>query len=105
MSEELYQQFPKLELEYRLYHDAKGKPVAMSSHNHPVGQYITITKDQYDLPNYNCKVVNGEMVFDTGTQFHVQLQKSNTGVAVVTGYAALVVEEDYPEIEYYDRIS
>jgi hypothetical protein len=105
MSNELYQTFPKLELEYRLYYDTTGKPIAMSSHNHPTGQYIVISKDQYDLPNYNCRVVNGKLVFDTGNRVRVQLHKSDTGVAVVKGYAALVVEEDYPEIEYYDRIS
>lgn len=105
MSDELYKTFPKLELEYRLYYDAKGKPTSMSSHDHPAGNYVVITKEQYDLPNYNCRVVNGKMVFDTNNQFRVQLHKSNTGVAVVKGYAALVAEEEYPEIEYYDRIS
>ena len=105
MSDELYQTFPKLELEYRLYYDTTGKPIAMSSHNHPDGTYIVITKEQYDLPNYNCRVVNGKLLFDTDNHFHVQLKKSTSGVSVVKGYAALVAEEEYPEIEYYDRIS
>jgi len=105
MSDELYKTFPKLELEYRLYYDTKGKPVLMSSHNHPDGQYVVITREQYDLPNYNCRVVNGKLQFDTSDHFHVQLQKSTRGVAVVKGYAALVVENEYPETEYYDRVS
>lgn len=75
----------------------------MSSHMHPAGQYVLITKSQYDCANYNCRVINGKLVFDTGNRVRVQLHKSDTGVAVVKGYAALVVEEDYPEIEYYDR--
>ena len=103
MSDELYKQFPKLELEYRLYYDAKGKPISMSSHDHPNGKYIVITKEQYDYPNYNCQVVNGKLQFDLGNQFHVQLKKSTSGVPVVKGFANLVVEEEYPDIEYYDR--
>ena len=105
MSNELYQQFPKLELEYRLYYDTKGSPVSMSSHSHPEGNYVVITQEQYNNPNYNCRVVNGKLQFDLGESFHVQLRKSTSGVAVVKGYASLVVEEEYPEVEYYDRIS
>lgn len=105
MSDELYKTFPEVQLEYRLYYDAKGKPISMSSHAHPEGQYIVITKEQYDNPNYNCRVVNGKLNFDLGETFHVQLHKSTTGVAVVKGYASLVAEEEYPEVEYYDRIS
>lgn len=105
MSDELYQTFPEVKLEYRLYYNAKGQPISMSSHNHPLGNYISITKEQYDNPNYNCRVVNGKLNFDLGETFHVQLRKSTSGVAVVKGYASLVVEEEYPEIEYYDRIS
>ena len=105
MSDELYRTFPKLELEYRLYYDAKGRPVTMSSHNHPEGNYIVITQEQYDRPNYNCQVVAGQLKFDIADQFRVQLQKSKTGMAVVRGHANLVADKDYPEIEYYDRIS
>jgi len=105
MNNELYQTFPKLELEYRLYYDATGKPISMSSHNHPDGKYIVITREQYDLPNYNCRVVRGKLQFDLENKFRVQLKKSTSGVPVVKGYAALVAEEEYPEIEYYDRVS
>jgi hypothetical protein len=77
----------------------------MSSHAHPEGNYIIITQDQYNKPNYNCRVVNSKLQFDTGNSFRVQLQKSTTGVVVVQGYASLVAEESYPDIEYYDRIN
>lgn len=103
MSEELYKTFNPIQIEYRLYYDVKGKPVSMSSHNHPNGPYVVISKQQYDYPNYNCRVINGKLVFDTESQFHVQLRKSTAGVPVVKGHANLVVEEDYPDIEYYDR--
>jgi hypothetical protein len=105
MNDELYKKFEPITLEYRLYYDAKGKPITMSSHNHPDGDYIVITKDQYDLPNYNCCIVGGKMVFDTENLVSVQLKKSTSGVAVVAGYPNLVAEEEYPELEYYDRVS
>jgi hypothetical protein len=111
MSKELAEAFnniqlvPDVQIEYRLYHDSKGKPISMSSHNHPEGQYVTITKQHYDSVNYNCIVINGRVVFDTANLVRVQLKKSDSGVAVVKGYASLVAEEPYPEIEYYDRVS
>ena len=106
MSEELYQQFPKQEIEYRLYYNDKGRPVAMASHDYPEGNYIVITQEQYERPNYNVRVVNGRIVFDTSDHFRVQLKKSDSGVAVVRGHAGLVLENDtYKEVEYYDRNS
>ena len=105
MSDELYHKFEPVILEYRLYYDATGKPISMSSHAHPDGNYIVITKEQYELPNYNCRVINGKMVFDIENLVRVQLAKSTSGVAVVAEYPNLVAEEEYPEIEYYDRVS
>jgi hypothetical protein len=91
-------------LEYRLYHDNKGRPITMSSHNHPDGKYIVITKEIYDRANYNCLVVNGKLTFELHTRFHVQLKPSSSGVAVVKGHASLVIEKsNYKDIEYYDR--
>ncbi len=111
MSKELAEAFnniqpiPVVTIEYRLYYDEKGRPLTMSSHNHPNGNYVVITKQQYDYPNYNCRVVNGKLQFDLENQFRVQLKKSTTGIPVVAGYPNLVVEEEYPDIEYYDRNS
>lgn len=111
MSKELAEAFnniqpiPAVQIEYRLYYDVKGKPITMSSHNHPEGNYVVITKQHYDSVNYNCVVVNGRLVFDMPNLIRVQLKKSNSGVAVVKGHASLVAEEAYPEIEYYDRNS
>jgi hypothetical protein len=112
MSKELAEAFkniqptPAVQIEYRLYYDTGGNPLVMSSHNHPEGgTYVVITKQQYDRSNYNCLVVDGKLIFDIPNRVRVQLKKSNTGVAVVMGHASLVAEEEYPEIEYYDRNS
>ena len=103
MRDELYKIFEPIKVEYRLYYDKDGNPLTMSSHNHPAGDYVVITKDQYEHPNYNCRVVNGKLQFDIANQIRVQLKRSTSGVPVVKGYANLVVEEEYPDIEYYDR--
>ena len=106
MSDELYRQFPKQQIEYRLYYDSRGRPTAMASHDYPEGNYVVITQEQYERPNYNVRVTNGTIVFDTRDHFHVQLKRSDTGVAVVRGHASIVLENDhYEEIEYYDRNS
>lgn len=110
MSDELAKAFseihfpPEVTIEYRLYYDAKGVPLRMSSHNHPDGEYIVITKEHYDSANYNCKVVGGKLTFDIANQFHIQLKKSEVGIPVVRGYANLIVENnEYEDIEYYGR--
>ena len=106
MNDELYLQFPKQQLEYRLYYDSQGRPITMASHDYPEGNYIVITQEQYDRPNYNVRVKNGTIIVDTADHFHVQLKRSDTGVAVVRGHASIVLENDtYEEIEYYDRNS
>ena len=86
-----------------MYYNVQGEPISMSSHNHPDGKYVVIDKDIYDKANYNCRVINGKLNFDLANQFHVQLKKSTTGQMVVKGHAALVVEEEYSEVEYYGR--
>ena len=110
MSEEFWAEFESLlkpvnteKLEYRLYYDASSKPTHMSSHNHSDGNYVVITKEHYESLNYNCRVIDGALVFDNGDNFHIQLQKSTTGVRVVRNNANIVVEDDYTDIEYYDR--
>lgn len=112
MSKELEQAFkeftpsPPTILEFRLYYDNTGKPVSMSSHNHPDGNYIVISKSVYDSANYNYRVVNGKLEsIDTAQSFRIQLHKSNSGMPVVKGHASLPVEtnETYKDIEYYDR--
>jgi hypothetical protein len=106
MNNKLYKTFLKQELEYRLYYDNKGRPTAMASHDYPEGNYVVITQEQYEKPNYNVRVINGTVVLDTADHFHVQLKRSDTGVAVVRGHASVVLENDtYEEVEYYDRNS
>ena len=97
---------PAVQIEYRLYYNETGKPILMSSHNHPDGNYIVISKDIYDRANYNYRVVNGKLEsLDQTTTFRVQLHKSTSGMPVVAGHASLPIEpnENYKTVEYYDR--
>lgn len=109
MSEELKKAFelvepiPEVAIEYRLYYDSEGKPITMSSHNHPEGNYIVITKDVYDRANYNCLVIGGKLIFDLHHRIKLQLKRSSSGMRVVKNHASIVAEEEYPDIEYYDR--
>ena len=106
MSDELFNVIVRpvqsIDIEYRAYYNEQGSIISMSSHNHPAGEYITITKEQYDCPNYNQQVIDGKLV-DTANHFRVQLVKSNTGVPVVKGHAGLVIEphDTYTDIEHY----
>lgn len=97
---------PEVKIEYRLYYDANGKPISMSSHAHPEGNYIVISKDVYDRSNYNYRVINNKLEpIDSTTAFRVQLKKSTSGIPVVAGHASIPVErtENYNNVEYYDR--
>lgn len=91
-------------IEYRLYYDSTGKPISMSSHDHPSGDYIVISKQVYDSCNYNYRVVNGKLEPFVSTTIRLQLHKSTTGMPVVAGHASIPIEktETYPNIEYYD---
>lgn len=94
------------QLEYRLYYDINGKPISMSSNNHPNGNYIVITKDIYNRSNYNYRVINNKLVsLDEASTIRVQLKKSTSGMPVVAGHASLPIErnEEYTNVEYYDR--
>lgn len=93
-----------VELEYRVYYNEDGEIYRCSMQQHEPGDYIVVSKEQYDLPHH-YRVVKGQMVkIDTDARYRVQLCKSTDGFAVVAGHAGLLIEdEDYPNREYYAR--
>lgn len=93
-----------VELEYRVYYNEDGMIYRCSMQQHEPGDYIVVSKEQYDL-YHHYQVVRGQMVkIDTDAQYRVQLRKSTSGYATVTGHAGLLIEdEDYTNIEYYAR--
>ena len=93
-----------LEIEYRVYYDDDGNIYRCSMIDHEPGDYIVVSKEQYDLPSH-YKVIKGTLVkIDNDAGYRVQLRKSTTGYPVVAGHAGLLIEdEEYPNREYYAR--
>lgn len=100
----LIKPIPQIELEYRIYYDEFWNITSCSTHNHSDGNYLVVTKDEYE--NYfRYQIVNGKLVkIDNDAKYRVQLTKSTQGFKVVQGHAGLLIEdEDYTDIEYYAR--
>lgn len=97
-------------MEYRLYYDKdSGAPKFMSGDDGPEGNYIIITREQYDIGIIAGMIVeNGELAKRDPVSLHIQLKKSASGYPVVKNHPALILEiyEEYTgEIEFYDRNS
>ena len=100
----LIKPIPQIELEYRIYYDESWNITSCSTHNHSYGNYLVVTKDEYE--NYfRYQIVNGKLVkIDNDAKYRVQLVKSTKGFPVVKGHAGLLIEdEEYTDIEYYAR--
>ena len=71
--------------------------------NHPVDtDYLVVTRDEYDR-YFDYRVVDAKLKkIDRDAVYRVQLRKSNSGYRVANGHASLVVEDDYPDVEYYE---
>jgi len=93
-----------IQLEYRVYYDEDGAIYRCSMQQHDPGDYLVVSKDEYDF-SHHYRVVKGKMVkIDTDARYLVQLHKSKSGYPVVAGHAGILIEdEDYPDREYYAR--
>jgi hypothetical protein len=102
-------QRPVLIKENRLYYDEDGNITGFCETNHPPDEnYIVLEnpdifwRTSIDL----LRVINKELkVLDPTPIYRVKLAKADSGQRVVKGHAALglMPEEEYLEIEYYDR--
>ena len=94
--------------EYRLYYDSDGCVLSLSERDHPEGDYIVL-EDPTVFFNTNTRllrVVNDQLVvLTTQLNSHTGLQRSTQGQRVVKGLATLALtdNEEYQDIEYYDR--
>ena len=94
--------------EYRLYYDNNGCITMLSERNHPSGDYIVIEDPSvfHTANTMFLRVVDGKLVtLSSQPKSYKGLERSNTGQRVVKGIAALALtdNEEYQDIEYYDR--
>jgi hypothetical protein len=101
-------QRPNRLVELRLYYNDDGRIIGLWETDHPEGNYIVL--DNADIlfkNNTDClRVVNGAVtVIVPKINVHTRLTKSISGQAVVRGHAALALtkDEQYTDVEYYDR--
>jgi hypothetical protein len=106
--EEYNRQRPKLITEFRIYYDEEGQVTMYCETAHPPDtNYIVIDNPDvfFKTNTGRLRVIDGELkIIDTKiTRTH--LAKSNTGQPVVRGMASLALapNEQYQDIEYYDR--
>ena len=102
--ESLINPIPNQDLEYRLYYNEEGNITSCSMQNHSEGNYIVVTRDEYDR-YFHYQVINNKLIkIDSDAGYRVQLVKSTKGFPVVKGHAGLLIEdEEYTDIEYYAR--
>ena len=95
--------------EYRIYYDENGLVTAFSEFDHPEGDnYIVVDHpDLFHKANtLLLRVVDKKLItLDVKGSDRVRLKKSTQGQPVVKGMAAVALglNEEYLEIEYYDR--
>ena len=109
LAEEHERNKPKIIKEYRLYYNEDGTIIGLWESGYPEGtNYIVISHpDEYQRHNtFLLRVINQQLkVIDPHLSNKAKLSKSNTGQRVVKGHAgiALGLDEEYLEIEFYDR--
>jgi hypothetical protein len=108
LAEELERNRPRLIKEYRLYYNTDGTIIGLWETGHPEGNYIVLSDpDIFHRTNTNLlRVSNGALkIIDPHTPIRVKIKKSTQGQRVVKGHAALALtcNEEYTEIEFYER--
>jgi hypothetical protein len=102
-------QRPVIVKEYRLYHNDDGSIIGLWETDHPEGENYVVLDDPDIFHRTNSqllKVVDKNLTVLDPTPLHrVKLLKGSSGQRVVKGHAALLLlpEEEYSEIEHYDR--
>ena len=109
LAEEMERNRPPIIKEYRLYYNEDGSIIGLWETGHPDGNnYIVLSDpDIFHRTNTNLlKVVNQELKIIDPSSINVrQLYKSDSGQPVVRGHAAIAlgIDEEYLDIEFYDR--
>ena len=100
---------PVIVKEYRLYYNDDGTVTGLWETGHPAGNNYIVLDDPgvfYNSNTHLLRVQNKKLVvLDPRAHEKIRLKKSSAGTRVVKGHAAIVLEseEQYSEVEYYDR--
>lgn len=80
------------ELEFRLYYDAEGNPIAYSSEDLP-GNYLVVTQELYAEGRYDIKIIDGEIIPLSGFTYYNKIVPSDSGIACRADNALIVDPE------------
>lgn len=88
-------------LEFRAYYDSEGKITTYTTEDLP-GDYIVITKDQYNLARHDARVVDGQLLF-THIKLHcMKMTRNNNEGSRTSKYdISILADDDDPEYTYY----
>ncbi len=108
LAEEMDRQRQAVEKEYRLYYNKDGSIIGLWESGHPDGDYVVIEHPDIFHKNNTqlLRVINGVLQIKDPSPTNVrQLYKSKNGQRVVKGHAAIALglDEEYLEIEFYDK--
>jgi hypothetical protein len=108
LAEEMERRRPRVVKEYRLYYNKDGTIIGLWESDHPEGDYVVLDHpDIFHKNNTNLmRVENGILkIKDPRSTKIRQLYKSPQGQRVAKGHAALALntDEEYAQVEYYDR--
>lgn len=108
VEQEAKQHTPSI-VEHRIYYDEDGHIVGYYERDYPPGdRYIVQTMPDlyFQVCPHHLRVVNGELKYvDPNLHRRNRLRPSSSGQPVVKNMAALALfpNENYAEVEYYDR--
>jgi hypothetical protein len=99
-------QRPKLEKQFRIYYNEDGSAIGLWENGYPDGDNYIILEDPdvFHRNNTNCiRIIDKKLtIIDPSAKNKIKLKKSTNGQAVVKGHAAIAVNEEYKDIEYYE---
>lgn len=94
---------PPPPVQYRVYYDSEGKITTYTTEDTP-GQYIVITKEQYQQARHDAVVKDGRLVYTHIKNDVVKLVRDRnnaTGFRVSKYDASVVADNDDLDIHYY----
>ena len=108
LAEQMERNRAKIDKEYRIYYNKDGTIVGLWESGYPEGNYIVVQDpDFFHRNNTNLlHVVDEKLQIKDPRPTNIrQLYKSNSGQPVVKGHAAVAlgIDEEYLEIEFYDK--